>query len=220
MSKKVTEAERASRTADLRARYVERGESLKVIAAAYNVDYTTVAKWMRNAGIPRRRKGAPKGPRASSHPKCDLAVERYRNDETSFSIGRDLGVNPSSVVRWAKRAGVEPHPMGRAPKRHPVAAELIDNVVAQLNTDPPAPTPRDLVLDLHAQGVGRKTIAHDLGLSVETVGRWIADADRERITRIRAMAREGVPHAAIAEAFGVSRAYVGLLAREGKERAA
>ena len=190
------------------------------IAAAYNVDFTTVAKWMRNAGIPRRRKGAPKGPHASSRPKVDLAVERYRSGETSVAIGRDLGVDPSSVTRWAKRAGIKTRPMGRAPKRHPVAAELIDNVVAQLNTDPPAPTPRDLVLDLHAQGVARKTIAHDLGLSVETVGRWIADADRERITRIRAMAHAGVPHTAIAEMFGVSCAYVGLLSREGRERAA
>ena len=78
----------------------------------------------------------------------------------------------------------------------------------------------DRVLELHAQGVARKAIAHDLGLSVATVGQWIADADRERITRIRAMAHAGVPHAAIAEMFGVSCAYVGLLSREGRERAA
>jgi transposase len=209
-----------ARTADIHDRYVVKRQSLKTIATAYDVDLKTAWLWVRRAGIKTRPRGAPRGPRPASHPKCDLAVERYRNGETSVAIGRDLGVDPSSVTRWAKRAGVEPHPMGRAPRRHPVAAELIDSVVAQLNTDPPAPTPRDLVLDLHAQGVARKTIAHDLGLSVKTVGRWIADADRERVTRIRAMAHAGVPHAAIAEMFGVSCAYVGLLAREGRERAA
>lgn len=187
----------------------------------YGVHLTTVCHRLRRAGVRLRSRGAPKGSRgANNAAKYGIAVERYRNGETSFAIGRDLGVTPQTVVRWAKHAGVEPHPMGRAPKRYPMAAEVIDNVVAQINTSAPAQTPLDRVLELHAQGVARKAIAHDLGLSVATVGQWIADADRERITRIRAMAHEGVPHAAIAEAFGVSRAYVGLLAREGKERAA
>lgn len=215
MSTKVNEAERAARAADLRARYVVKRQGLETIAAAYEVNPTTVWKWLRSASIPRRPKGAPKGSRGEYVAKRAEAVRRVAAGEVAHHVERDLGLGGGVVSRWCKAEGV---PVKRG--RPTVAMEVIDNVVARINTSAPAQTPRDLVLDLHAQGVGRKTIAHDLGLSVETVGRWIADADRERITRIRAMAHEGVPHAAIAEMFGVSCAYVGLLAREGRERAA
>lgn len=205
----------AARARDLHDRYVVGGQSLAVIAQIYSVDLTTVWKWLRSANIPRRPKGAPKGSRGEYAVKRAEAVRRVAAGEVAHHVERDLGLGGGVVSRWCKAEGV---PVKRG--RPTVAIEVIDNVVARINTSAPAQTPRDLVLDLHAQGVARKTIAHDLGLSVETVGRWIADADRERITRIRAMAHEGVPHAAIAEMFGVSCAYVGLLSREGRERAA
>ena len=204
-----------ARTADLRDRYVAKRQNLTTIAQAYGVNLTTVWKWLRSANIPRRPKGAPKGSRGEYAVKRAEAVRRVAAGEVAHHVERDLGLGGGVVSRWCKAEGV---PVKRG--RPTVAIEVIDNVVARINTSAPAQTPLDLVLDLHAQGVARKVIAHDLGLSVATVGRWIADADRERITRIRAMAHEGVPHAAIAEAFGVSCAYVGLLAREGRERAA
>ena len=204
-----------ARTADLRDRYVAKRQNLTTIAQAYGVNLTTVWKWLRSANIPRRPKGAPKGSRGEYAVKRAEAVRRVAAGEVAHHVGRDLGLGGGVVSRWCKAEGV---PVKRG--RPTVAIEVIDNVVARINTSAPAQTPLDLVLDLHAQGVARKVIAHDLGLSVATVGRWIADADRERVTRIRAMAHAGVPHAAIAEMFGVSCAYVGLLSREGRERAA
>lgn len=206
------------RTKDLHDRYVVKRQSLGAIADAYDVDLKTAWAWVRRAGIKTRSRGAPTGSRGKYAVLRAEAVRRVAAGECISHVERALGIAQGTAWRWCVKDGVKAK-IGRPRKVDP--AVLVDASLTSLHQlQAAAPTPRDRVLDLHAQGVGRKTIAHDLGLSVATVGRWIADADRERIARIRAMVADGVPHEAIAEAFGVSRAYVGLLAREGRERAA
>lgn len=206
--RRARQARHKARARDLRKRYVVKKQSLTTIAIAYGVDLTAVWKWLRDAGIERRSRGMPKGSRGPYVAKRRKAIQRARAGERLAWIEQDLGLGAGVVSRWCRKDGVTPK---RGRPREPSAVALVDSALAAVNAHGAATTPRDLVLDLHRQGVAAKTIAADLGLNLATVRRWTTAADTERAERIVAAVREGTERAVVAEMFGVSCAYVTLL---------
>lgn len=52
------------------------------------------------------------------HPDRAMAIDLYRQGQSSGRIGMALGVSSMTVYRWARDAGVPVHPVGRPGKDH------------------------------------------------------------------------------------------------------
>ncbi len=169
------------------------GRTLMQMAVEHRVSFGTIAEWLRLANCPRRRKGAPRGPR--DRERVARAVALYAQGATPTEIVAEVGTPVSTMRRWSRVAGVPPHATGRPRAGSTASTRAL----------------RDRALDLHAQGVAHKMIASNLGRHVATVNRWCTEADRERVVRIREMFAQGMERADIAALFSTSVAFVTLV---------
>lgn len=94
-------------------RYVP-GEPVIPFAEDLGVHVTTVMRWLKDAGV---YVPATKGRKVKEQLKRE-ALRRYVPGEPVAPLARELGVTPSTIVRWLKDAVVYvPAPRGRRKKR-------------------------------------------------------------------------------------------------------
>lgn len=86
---------------DLRRLYSTQGLSLRQIATRLSVTPQAVHGWLLDAGIARRRPGAP----IPAWTADDL-VERYQSGQSALQIAHDRGCAPASVYRALQGAGI------------------------------------------------------------------------------------------------------------------
>jgi transposase len=96
--------------AQLRRLYTADGLSTRQLAALYGVGASTVRRWLRAAGIPRR---PPSQNLAPSHEElCRL----YQTEGLSTTqIGERYGVSQKTAHRWLRAGGIALRPPGRPP---------------------------------------------------------------------------------------------------------
>jgi DNA-binding CsgD family transcriptional regulator len=100
--------------ADLVARY-RAGETCKLIAAATGLSESVVRRRLRRAGVEMRQGGVPEGFGRHDLPVAQI-VERYRAGESTYAIGRALGVSNWTVRQRLIEAGIARRPAGTHPR--------------------------------------------------------------------------------------------------------
>jgi transposase len=100
--------------AQLRRLYAADGLSTRQLAARYGVGVTTVRRWLRDAGIPRR----PPGGSHSRAPSREELCRLYQTEGlTTTQLGECYGVSQRTAHRWLRAAGIALRPRGAAPRR-------------------------------------------------------------------------------------------------------
>jgi transposase-like protein len=95
--------------AELRRRYVADRLTSGQLAAQYEVSATTVRRWLKAAGIPRRVPG-----RHSRAPDREELCRLYQDQGLSTTqIGRRFGVGQTTAHNWLRAAGIPLRPQGR-----------------------------------------------------------------------------------------------------------
>jgi transposase-like protein len=179
------------------------------VAARVGASYSSVYRWLDEAGLPRRgpRRGV-ESPRAYSAEVRERALELHAAGVSAKAIGARLGVSDSSVSGWLHEAGVP-----KRWKRPPGAPRVVSAEV------------REQALELYATGVPVKEIGARLGITRTAVYHWLdaagvprrgprpraenpyahPEAVRERIFALNAA---GVPVKEIGARLGISRTAV------------
>ncbi len=75
------------------------GNTIKELAAQFQIHHTTVSKILERRGVPKRYR--PLAPKQIEH-----AIKAYRAGSSSKMIGDLLGVNASTIWRTLRREGV------------------------------------------------------------------------------------------------------------------
>jgi hypothetical protein len=90
--------------AELARRY-EAGESLRALAAAHGVSASSISKLLTTAGCRRRGRGGawPSAKHPGEERLRELHIER---ELPAAEIAALLGVGPSTVAKWLRRAGI------------------------------------------------------------------------------------------------------------------
>jgi transposase len=86
---------------DLRRLYSTQGLSLRQIATRFAVTAQAVHGWLLDAGIARRRPGAP-----TPAWTADDLVKRYQSGQSALQIADDLGCATARVYRALQAAGI------------------------------------------------------------------------------------------------------------------
>jgi transposase len=95
--------------AQLRRRYVANGWSIGRLADRYEVSASTVRRWLKDAGIPRRLPGG-----RSQAPSPEELRRLYQAEGLSTTqIGERYGVSQGTAHRWLQAAGVGLRPQGQ-----------------------------------------------------------------------------------------------------------
>jgi len=98
--------------AQLRRRYAADGLTIRQLADLYGVSASTVRRWLRDAGIPRRLPGGH-----SQAPTREELCRLYQAEGlTTTQIGERYGVSQQTAHRWLRVAGVALRPRGRLPR--------------------------------------------------------------------------------------------------------
>ena len=116
-----TEAERARVVAES-----ERpGVTIAAVARRHGIDESTLRGWRRQALYPVARAGSGGVGRWTEAEKARAVAESERPGMTIAAVARGLGVDPSTVGRWCKRArsGVSASSGGTPPAFVPVTVE-------------------------------------------------------------------------------------------------
>jgi DNA-binding transcriptional ArsR family regulator len=95
--------------AELRRRYVADRLTSGQLGARYGVSATTVRRWLKAAGIPRRVPG-----RHSRAPDREELCRLYQDQRLSTTqIGLRYGVGQTTAHNWLRAAGIPLRPQGR-----------------------------------------------------------------------------------------------------------
>jgi len=95
--------------AQLRRRYLTDGLSIGQLAARHGVSASTVRRWLKDAGIPRRLPGGQ-----SRAPSRQELCRLYQAEGLSTTqIGERYGVSQATAHHWLRAAGVALRPQGR-----------------------------------------------------------------------------------------------------------
>jgi transposase-like protein len=183
---------------------VREGDSYSSAAKAIGASPAAVACWCHDAGV--RSTNKPK--KRTPDPVRQRAIALVREGDSYSSAAKAIGVNPDTVARWCRDAGVRStnKPKKRVPD--PVHQRAIALVRA---------------------GASYSSAAKDVGVSINTVSRWCkaagvsSKARREgaRIpaeirNRAIALVREGASYAKAAKEVGVSAPSVSGWCKEAK----
>jgi len=95
--------------AQLRRRYLADGLSIGQLAARYGVSASTVRRWLKDAGIPRR----PAGGRSRAPSREELYRLYQAEGLSTTQIGERYGVRQGTAHHWLRAAGVALRPQGR-----------------------------------------------------------------------------------------------------------
>jgi transposase len=99
--------------AQLRRRYAADGLSTRQLANLYGVSASTVRRWLREAGIPRR----PPGGQSRAPSRQELCRLYQAEGLTTAQLGERYGVSQQTAHRWLRTGGITARPRGRAPGR-------------------------------------------------------------------------------------------------------
>jgi uncharacterized protein (DUF433 family) len=100
------------------ARYTA-GESIRQLAAAFGVGYSSMQRWMAQNAIERRSMGGTfkdDGGRIDLGISVEELAERYHGGQTLREIAADLKVDRKTVSSTMRRNGIERRPAGRRSK--------------------------------------------------------------------------------------------------------
>jgi transposase len=97
--------------AQLRGDYAVDGLSIRQLAELYGVSASTVRRWLRDAGIPRR----PPGGHSRAPSREELRRLYQTKGLTTAQIGERYEVSQQTAHRWLRAAGVALRPRGRSP---------------------------------------------------------------------------------------------------------
>lgn len=136
------------------------------LARQHGVDRRTVYRWLRGAGVQL----APLRRVAAASRAADLRARRM-DGQSITEIAADLGVNRSTVHRWLKKLRQE----GDFPETPWTGSG---------HTGPKGPREQTLLrqdeaMRRRADGESFKSIAASMGVTINTVFRWVAAAKRE-----------------------------------------
>lgn len=137
---------------EMMARYEAR-QSARVIAKRLGVSHDTVYRRLRLAGVTVRPVGFTSTPPETRA----LAVRMYADNTPSTKVASALGVARTSVIKWARAAGVE-------------VRERVERAPA---------TPPDVIADAvrrYAADESSVQVAQSLGVSRHTVLAWVRRA--------------------------------------------
>jgi transposase len=94
---------------ELRRGYVADGLSTGQLAKRYGVSASTVTRWLKDAGIPRR----PAGRRSQAPAREELCRLYQAEGLSTAQIGERYGVSQQTAHRWVRAAGVPLRPQGQ-----------------------------------------------------------------------------------------------------------
>jgi uncharacterized protein YjcR len=95
--------------AQLRRRYLADGLSIGQLANRYGVSASTVKRWLKDAGIPRR----PPGGQSQAPSREELRRLYQAEGLSTTQIGERYGVSQGTAHNWLRAAGVALRPQGR-----------------------------------------------------------------------------------------------------------
>lgn len=87
----------------------ESGMTVRQIGAKVNVPPTTVARYLKNAGVQLRNPGAPHNPILDD---ADFLRQEYEGGKSTTEIGKEIGVTASRVREWLVRHGIKTRSAG------------------------------------------------------------------------------------------------------------
>jgi transposase len=99
--------------AQLRRRYAADGLTTRQLADLYGVSPSTIRRWLRDAGIPRR----PPGGQSQAPSRQELCRLYQTEGLTTTQLGDRYGVSQQTAHRWLRAAGIAPRPRGHRPSR-------------------------------------------------------------------------------------------------------
>jgi transposase-like protein len=128
------------------------GRGLDTAARRHGITRGQLAHALREAGHPIRTAKQP----TYTHEQITEIVNAYRTGRTSTDVAAQYGVNPGSVRKWARLAGVHPEQPTRPASGY-------------------SQQMRDEAVTAHQAGDSIAAIAARLGVSNTTVNAWVAD---------------------------------------------
>lgn len=147
----------------LRQKYWAEGKQMSEVADELGCSYSTVLKWMQKHGVERRGKNGSKTD--AKYKKESFLKEQYLNQGKSCAqIANECNVSRSTIRDWLKKNGIERRGFDAYEGAEYRDKEKIKRLY-------------------HDKGMSLDEVGNELGVSGETVRRWINRFDIDKKTR-------------------------------------